>query len=284
MEFTEYIVILISILGLLVSVIAAWFNKDKSKDKSEEQGGKNPVFTVVLAVIFILGIVLGVALTAIYFGGPGGTPETTPPETAAILAVWDTVYFGTYEQDNVSSTRQEAIAWMVLDVQDDRALLLSVDAIDCRPYNDQDDGCTWATCSLRQWLNGDFYNSAFSGEERSRIVKTTVAAQKNPDFPTDPGKNTEDCIFLLSAEEAARYLLSDTDRMCGPTEYATARGAFQDQTRGTCWWWLRTPGETNADACSVNSDGSLDTNDGAVNSNKGCVRPAMWVTLESSKP
>lgn len=111
------------------------------------------------------------------------------------------------------------------------------------------------------------------------ILKSRVAAHENPDSSTNPGMDTDDYVFLLSVDEVKYYLPSNSDRMCSPTEYAVKQGAFRNESLGTCWWWLRTPGETSQDASSVNSDGTIDTDDGSVNSNKGCVRPAMWVRI-----
>lgn len=45
------------------------------------------------------------------------------------------------------------------------------------------------------------------------------------------------------------------------------------------WWWLRSPGEDQHSAACVDTDGSLNYNN--VNDDDGCVRPALWVNLES---
>lgn len=212
-------------------------------------------------------------------------PETPDPpikETTVStenIKMGDTITFGAYEQDGNPSNRQEPIEWVVLDKADDKVLVLSTEALDCKPYNNQDSDCTWATCSLRKWLNGTFYKAAFSNKERERIADTTVEAHTNPDFSTNPGMSTHDYIFLLSVEEVNQYLPYNSDRMCVPTEYAKEQGGFEEQSLGTCWWWLRTPGETSSDASSINSDGTIDTDDGTVSSNKGCVRPAMWLAI-----
>ena len=210
------------------------------------------------------------------------TLKTTVPKESPIpdkLKIGDILTFGTYEQGNYTSIREEAIEWVVLDKADGKALLLSNQAMDCVPYNNQNVGCTWATCSLRKWLNETFYKKAFSAEEQEWILKSRVAAHENPDSSTNPGMDTDDYVFLLSVDEVKYYLPNNSDRMCSPTEYAVKQGAFQNESLGTRWWWLRTPGEPSQDASSVNSDGTIDTDDGNVNSNKGCVRPAMWVRI-----
>lgn len=210
------------------------------------------------------------------------TRETTIPKESPIpgdIEIGDILTFGSYEQGNYTSIREEAIEWVVLDKADGKALLLSTRALDSLPYNNQGVSCTWETCALRKWLNGTFYKAAFSNEEREWIVRSRVKAHKNPDFSTNPGRDIDDYIFLLSVAEVKQYLPSDSDRICSPTEYAVMQGAYRDNSHGTCWWWLRTPGETSQDASSINANGTIDTDDGSVNSGKGCIRPAMWVQI-----
>lgn len=208
------------------------------------------------------------------------TIETTALSRAPAVGEIGSVFtYGSYEQNGFSSDGQEPIEWVVLDKLDGKALLLSTQSIDCLPYNNQYVGCTWATCSLRKWLNDTFYEIAFSTEEQDWILKSRVAACKNPDYSTNPGMDTDDYIFLLSVDEVKYYLTNDSVRMCSSTEYAVMQGAFRNESYGTCWWWLRTPGVSSRDASSVNSDGTIDTDDGSVNSGKGCVRPAMWIQI-----
>lgn len=78
----------------------------------------------------------------------------------------DTVFLGTYEQDNNTSNGKEDIAWRVLSTSDDKILVISDKVLDCQPYNTSDADVTWETCSLRKWLNNDFLNAAFvTGEQ-----------------------------------------------------------------------------------------------------------------------
>jgi len=62
----------------------------------------------------------------------------------------------------------------------------------------------WSECSLRGWLNGEFY-SGFSAEEKSRILSTNVVNNVNPWYGTDGGQDTVDHVFLLSIEEVVEY-------------------------------------------------------------------------------
>ena len=162
-------------------------------------------------------------------------------------AAGDTVYFGKYEQDNDPSNGKEDIEWLVLDKNGDDLLILSRYALDSHPYNSVCSDITWETCTLRTWLNDTFFNAAFDEEEQKSVIVSTVTADKNPWYDTPPGNDTEDKIFLLSIDEANRYLTTGESRMCAPTEYAMARGAGTGESifefgRHYCWWVLRSPG------------------------------------------
>lgn len=199
--------------------------------------------------------------------------------------VGDIVYFGTYEQDNNISNGKENIKWLVLAKENNRVLVISDKALDCKPYNQIWDYVTWETCSLRKWLNSDFINSAFSDDEKVKIPTVTVSADMNPEYNTNPGNATKDKVFLLSIVETEKYFTSDEARKCVPTEYAISNGAYTSDsyTKGgkvTCWWWLRSPGYFQNDAALVLGGGSVDGYGGTVSSDRNSVRPAMWITID----
>lgn len=216
----------------------------------------------------------------------------------AAIAVGDIIAFGSYEQDNNPDNGPETIEWIVLDVQDGKALLLSKYGLDAKHYNKEWTGITWEECTLRSWLNIDFLNSAFVAEEQSAILMTEVDnsdAQGCSVWNTSGGNSTYDKIFLLSYAEANKYLAVqhwETDgsdenmkSRVAPTAYAIAQGASCDSLYQTAdgqpagWWWLRSPGFIQDNAAYVNCDGSLsDLN--ATNSDNA-VRPAFWLDLES---
>ena len=67
---------------------------------------------------------------------------------------------------------------------------------------------SWRECSLRRWLNQDFFQEAFSFQERTWILNTRVENPANPKYRTNGGAGTVDKIFLLSIGEAETYLPS----------------------------------------------------------------------------
>ncbi|MDR1465712.1 MAG: DUF6273 domain-containing protein, partial [Oscillospiraceae bacterium] len=67
--------------------------------------------------------------------------------------------------------------WKVLEHRNSRLLLIREDIWTELPYNEKNKNVTWETCTLRGYLNGEFYES-FSEADRAKIVETTV---KTPD-------------------------------------------------------------------------------------------------------
>lgn len=208
-------------------------------------------------------------------------------DTVKNASVGDTITFGAYEQDNNTSNGKEAIEWTVLDKDGMSLLLISKQALDCQQYNTSYTDVTWESCSLRKWMNGTFLNKAFNAEEQAQIQNTTVSADKNPEYNTNPGNATTDKVFLLSINEVEKYFNSDEARKCAPTAYAKAQGAYTSDIyktasgAATCWWWLRSPGISQSYAASVHLGGSVDCIGFAVNRGTGAVRPALWINLDS---
>ena len=211
-----------------------------------------------------------------------------------LIRVGSFVTFGKYEQDNNTGNGKEPIEWQVLEIKDGKALLISKYGLDEKPYNTEYKLVTWETCTLRRWLNNDFMNAAFTGEEQGRITFTNVDNSKSQGYSgwsTTGGSNTQDKIFLLSYAEANRYFgvtwenTSNTESRISPTAYAESNGAYTNDDYKTAdganagRWWLRSPGRSQSIASSVNTDGSL-SNDN-VNRVAVCVRPALWMNLES---
>ena len=95
-------------------------------------------------------------------------------ETAGNIAVGDVITFGRYPQ-TASGADSTPVKWIVLDIRDNKALLLSKYGLDAVPYNDDNNSAvTWETCTLRTWLNDTFLNAAFTQEEAEAILMTQV--------------------------------------------------------------------------------------------------------------
>lgn len=220
---------------------------------------------------------------------PTSTPtdnNSTEPQSSGIsVKVGDIITFGQYEQDDNSINGPEEIEWQVLTVENGKALLISKYALDAIPYDLWERGdyyLTWEECSLREWLNEDFYNSAFSNIEKSAIMEVMLSNKDNPVYYCEGGNDTIDRIFLLSIEEAQNYFDSDSARQCKSVAYAKG---YNNNTRiptdwaGNTWWWLRSPGGISQSAAGITYSGVIDSGGRDMYSNIGVIRPAFWLKL-----
>ncbi|MBQ8538723.1 MAG: TIR domain-containing protein [Ruminococcus sp.] len=192
------------------------------------------------------------------------------------------VKFGTYEQDNNESNGKEDIEWRVLEKKDNKILVVSKYALDFKPYNDIRIYSTWTDCSLRTWMNDDFFNTAFSDKEQAVIPTVTVPAH-NSYMYMSKGKvseSTKDKVFILSTQELDKYFgVVDLDFgwkareiSWEPTDYTKTKGT--SSTNGS---WLRTSTLENIDADYIYEDGHIDY-ENIDHLNYVC--PAMWIELK----
>jgi hypothetical protein len=236
-------------------------------------------------ICLLLALTLIFSLCACGKDGKSDAKADEKTETVISCEVGDYITFGTYEQDNDTSNGAEGIEWLVLEVKDGKALLISKYALDCKPYNTEFVDTTWETCSLRQWLNEDFIDSAFSEDELEKIQTTTVVAEDNEETRTEAGNDTQDKMFLLSISEAEKYFESEEVRKCGATDYAVSEGSIvygsdsPDEYYGNCTWWLRSPGYGQSYVTIVDGGGYIYVYDNYVTYNNRSVRPSMWIDL-----
>ena len=225
------------------------------------------------------------------------TPETEAPETVtpveSKVKVQDLYTIGSYEQDGNTENGAEALEWIVLEVKDNKALLISRYGLEAMAYNETEEAMTWEQCSLRAWLNTEFWYNAFSEEERERIEWTTVLNNSDANSGIDGGKDTEDFVFLLSVDEAKKYFGEDSveengrnynlNRATKPTAYAATKPLTiitgDKEYAGCSPYWLRTPGVANHIAAIVDYNGDVYVFGHGVSEPKNMVRPAMWVEI-----
>lgn len=194
------------------------------------------------------------------------------------VTVGEEVIFGHYEQDNDLDNGMEEVSWIVLKVEDNKALVISRECLDTQPYHDVLDGRSdWANCTLRLWLNETFQNTAFDETEQCMILETELVNKDNASYRTPGGENTVDSIFLLSSSDAfagqgQKWMISKV------TPYAAASGCYVSPI-GTGWWWLRSPGVYTRDASYVSSTGGVSDYGYIIHRVGWAVRPAMWIDL-----
>ena len=179
--------------------------------------------------------------------------------------------------------------WRVLEVQGSQALLLSDKLLEIREYHKNREDISWEQCTLRKYLNNDFYNKLPSAD-RSRIAKRIIQNNDNPWSGTDGGSDTYDYIFLLSIEEVVRYFgnsgqlknknpNSKNSKYRIHDQYNFARIARKADGMAS-WWWLRSPGRDSSCAAFVHVVGYVDIDGLYVRDNcVAGVRPALWLNL-----
>lgn len=193
-------------------------------------------------------------------------------------SVGGVVTFGTYEQDGVYNNGSEPIEWIVLDRRGSQALLLSRYGLDVQPYHHTSTAVNWSGSSVRQWLQNDFYNEAFSAEEQAMIITTHNSTPINSNNAGSPGPDTYDTVFLLSFTEATQYLPTPEDRMVKATSYALMRGAGTNYSQNG-YWWLRSYADgSRKKVLMINSQGNVYAS--YMDDYQALVRPAIWIMVE----
>ncbi len=169
------------------------------------------------------------------------------------------------------------VPWRILDVDADlgRVLMITEVCIGDRPWGHG----TWSECSLRKWLNEEFYSS-LPEEARIRVATTTVR-------DIDADKIVEDRIFILSVDEVHKYFRDQRARRC----------SVAGEQNPTMWWMRNLSTGKIEDVRVVDKGGNassykltaydcfrgcyydkrVDSPTREGNSSITAVRPALWI-------
>ena len=172
--------------------------------------------------------------------------------------------------------RYEPLSWIVLD--ESSGLVLSKMAIDSQPHTQEiytgssetylNKNCTYYASDyensyLRQWLNNDFYNTAFSETEKTnispRVWNNSSATAKYSKYNS---ASTKDNIAVLSYSEAINtsygfsgsVTVKDKARQSFGTDYAKCQGLYLGSGGQCSNAHLRSPG-----AVRISPPGSIRT-------------------------
>jgi len=220
---------------------------------------------ILCAVSFLLFLIIGI--------GAFATPVSAD---AAVVKLGDQLTIGKWEQNGNSDDGAEPITWRVVYMTKGKAILLADNILDMAAYSNSD--ATWSSSSLRSWLNGTFYNTAFTDSEKNFIDRKRLLTRVADKMGFE---KTDDYIYVLSDTEAKGYAENITES-AKPTAYTSKKGLFVDD-KGYGYWWLRAPGSDTTHSAYVNPDGSLYVAGCKVSyANMGGVRPAMQIDLNKS--
>ena len=205
------------------------------------------------------------------------------------------VSFGHYEQDDDPSTTNESILWIVVEKNGSELKLMSLYCLDSAPFMSNDDPVQWANSYVRQFLNNDFYNRAFSASEQAMIQSVTVKNNPNPLHRTSSGDDTVDKVYLPSLEDVMEHYGIEACVETGypglyaqATPYAinhsisTERNGIWLEILGSnnCWWWLRSSGGNDQNATEVGSGGYLSFNGADATDHQRGLRPIIHINVK----
>lgn len=178
----------------------------------------------------------------------------------------------------------EPVKWRVLEERDGKALILSEDIIGVKEFG------VWAKyiiSNARDWMHEKFLDYAFTAEQKKIILETQVDNGANSTgYENNPNAcgDTYDLLFLLSYEEAKKYLTAE-QRIKRPTPYCEALSAYKNDGE----WWLRSPAPYDKIyAQYVDKNGGIEKNSSLVFLSYECadtvdstpdmgIVPAMWI-------
>ena len=200
----------------------------------------------------------------------------------------DYIKFGSYPQ--TLNGQVQPIEWQVLSKENNKMLVISKYGLDARRFDSSSNvgfrkgimptgldakrfgpnSNLWKNSEIRQWLNSEFYNKAFTDQEKKCINLSNLS---------DVG--TSDNVFFLSYDEVKKYFANNTARQCKATDYAVKNGAYVyngdvKKAVGCSCWWLR-----SRELCFVylvDFDGDVH-HFAVVICDYILARPALWINL-----
>lgn len=187
------------------------------------------------------------------------------------LSVGAEVIFGTYEQDGDSSNGAEPVPWIVMDQTDEGYLLISKYILDCGPYYGYA-WDRWEHAALRTWLNGTFYNTAFSQTEKEQMLTMELTNSYDYEFGT-ADTIVGDPVVILNTADIEYYFPSAAKRQARTTAYVRSKGLWTDQD-GYGSWWVRE--DITVTAWMVNHLGNLCD---AQEYKEYGIRPVIYLSL-----
>ena len=269
---------------------------NRGKEETKKIQKKNDYFPIIVGILILLGIAgtfaynKSVSKKGTTAKVESSSQEKDKEETTSKAEsssqkkdnnpdykMGETIEFGNYPQDKDGT--EKPIEWIVMKNEGNQVLLLSKYVLDAKPYNNEEWGdVTWETSDIRQWLNNEFYTTAFNKAEKAKIQTSLTKNEDNSKYGTSGGNDTEDKVFLLSEKEAETLFSNDDERIAKVTGYAEKSGVYVNEEK-VAWWWLRSPGYDGDHAAEVSSSGGVDRYGSSVDDDYDGVRPALHLNI-----
>ena len=275
---------------------------NRGKEETKKIQKKNDYFPIIVGILILLGIAGAFAYNkSVSKNGTTAKVESSSQEedkesehkeetTAKVESssqkkdknpdykIGETIEFGNYPQEEDGT--EKPIEWIVMKNEGNQVLLLSKYVLDAKPYNEELEEVTWETSDIRQWLNNEFYTTAFNKAEKARIQTSLIKNEDNSGYGTNAGNDTEDKVFLLSEKEAETLFSNEEERIAKATGYAEKSGVYVNEKKESMWW-LRSPGSDGNYAAVVDDYGWVYRYGGSVYFYEYGVRPALHLNIQS---
>ena len=184
---------------------------------------------------------------------------TYPPEM--------TVKMGKFEQDNDLSNGPEEIEWDVIKYEDGKYFIISKYILTAMRFSEDGKKKSWSDSTLRRWMNGEFFETAFSEEERKYIQDTYIKSE-----------STTDKIFCISYSNLVSDIVDRKVKFGIPSEYALSKGI---KSNGFPIYYTDDEDRVTYDFFMISGKCGSVANAGMVLPEKIVgVRPAMWISEE----
>ena len=173
----------------------------------------------------------------------------------------------------------EPIIWQVLTESNGRAFLLSVSELTAMQFHSSN--TSYGNSEIKTYLNGAFFNKAFTKAEQGKIAETTLEAGDEGYYDAETTYSSGDNkVFLLSANDLknTNYFTDSNARIKYPTDYAGANYAYRSGTASKGGnWWSRSAGSSTS-VWGVLGDGIVNNYLSPTDSYYGVV-PALFLSI-----
>ena len=269
------------------------------------------VFKLLFIYCFLFSVVL---CQNMYSSNPQLTDEAFALRLSlreAILSknIGDTIFFGSFEQNDNYLDGKEPIEWVILhkNLEANTAILISKYILECLPFNGFAENVTWENCSLRRYMNTDMLVEMFDDNELASIIPTYLINSRNIFNDSYSGEPTTDFLFIPGIDEMAVFFTNDyfvgetriaellrpgANRVCYATPYAIKKGVrvlgSDKKYPGAGNYFLRTTGLNGHRIWSgsvyadyyqayISEVGELKPNGTGINSIDDGIRPMVQV-------
>ena len=188
--------------------------------------------------------------------------------------------------------KYEPLKWIVLDSTS--GLVMCKNVIDSQEFNKKifDDkygdsnhnhfANNYEQSSIRNWLNKDFYNIAFSSADKTHIEEKTLSNVSYDKAQFNSG-DTTDKITLLSFAEYQKIKNDYRLWQAGCSNYALCQGVSSNSGNTVADWMLRTAGTWSDVICSVSYSGTFSTSSTETYNSSMGIRPVVYLKTKNSE-